>query len=232
MTAYDVSFSLGDGLRPGCDRRRQRRGAVRRTAHAGRADADRLEARLPGDDRRPRPRADAHDQGEHGLAARSQCARSAVLHARAADHRHRARLRPHHQRHRRGDDRLVRLRHALLRHAQGTPRPAEQEGRQGRRDRLQDRRARRRPGQGPSRRAGCATTRCQQGPLRVPLGGPVQPRPRPRDRARSSTTRRLPQEGAEGRPLLLHVRPPLLLHEDHPGRARIRAAEGAQPSKK
>ena len=37
---------------------------------------------------------------------------------------------------------------ALLRHAQGTPRPAQQEGRAGRRHRLQDRRPCRRPGQG------------------------------------------------------------------------------------
>ena len=35
------------------------------------------------------------------------------------DDRHRARLRPHHFGHRRGDDRLVRHGHALLRHAQG-----------------------------------------------------------------------------------------------------------------
>ena len=83
------------------DLRRQRRGAVRRTEDAGRADADRLEARRAGDDRRPRPRADAHDQGEHGHAAEA-VPRGAVLHARPADHRHRARLRPHHQRHRRG----------------------------------------------------------------------------------------------------------------------------------
>ena len=53
--------------------------------------------------------------------------RSAVLHLGAADDRYRARLRPHHQRHRRGDDRLVRLRDALLCHPEGTSRPAEQE---------------------------------------------------------------------------------------------------------
>ena len=32
LAAYDVAFSLGDGLRPGSHRRRQRRGAVRRAA--------------------------------------------------------------------------------------------------------------------------------------------------------------------------------------------------------
>ena len=56
---------------PRLDRRRQRRGAVRRAEDAGRAHQDRLEARRAGDDRRPRPRADAQDQGEHGPAARS-----------------------------------------------------------------------------------------------------------------------------------------------------------------
>ena len=75
MRAYDVSFSLGDGLRPGSDRRRQRRGAIRRAEDAGRAHQDRLEARRAGDDRRPRPCADAQDQGEHGQAARSTATR-------------------------------------------------------------------------------------------------------------------------------------------------------------
>jgi phosphomethylpyrimidine synthase len=55
------------------------------------------------------------------------CDEAPVLHARAADHRHRAGIRPHHQRDRRGDDRLVRHRDAVLRHAEGAPRPAEQE---------------------------------------------------------------------------------------------------------
>ena len=64
------------------DRRRQRRGAIRRAEDAGRADQDRVEARRAGDDRRPRPCADAHDQGEHGPAARA-LRRGAVLHARA-----------------------------------------------------------------------------------------------------------------------------------------------------
>ena len=152
MKAYDVSLLARRRPASRLDRRRQRRGAIRRTEDAGRTDPDRLEARRAGDDRRPRPRADAPDQGEHGHAA-GVVPRSAVLHARPADHRHRPRLRPHHLRHRRRHDRLVRHRHALLRHAEGTPRPAEQGRRQGRHHHLQDRRPRRRPGQGPSRRA-------------------------------------------------------------------------------
>ena len=75
MRKYDVSFSLGDGLRPGCNRRRQRRGAVRRADDARRAHQGRLGQGLPGHDRGPRPRADAQDQGQHGQAARASAAR-------------------------------------------------------------------------------------------------------------------------------------------------------------
>ena len=52
------------------DLRRQRRSPARRTEDARRTDPDRLEARRAGHDRRPRPCAHAHDQGEHGPAAR------------------------------------------------------------------------------------------------------------------------------------------------------------------
>ena len=54
---------------PGLDRRRQRRRPVRRARHPGRADPGRLEARRAGDDRGPRPRADAADPGEHGASS-------------------------------------------------------------------------------------------------------------------------------------------------------------------
>ncbi len=116
---------------PRLDRRRQRPRAVRRARDAGRAHQDRLGQGLPGDDRRPRPRADAQDQDQHGQAAQGM-RRGAVLHARAAHHRHRAGLRPHHLGHRRRDDRLVRQRHALLRDAEGASRPARPRRRQGR----------------------------------------------------------------------------------------------------
>ncbi len=51
------------------DLRRQRRSATRRTEDTGRTHPDRVEARRASHDRRPRPCADAHDQGEHGHAA-------------------------------------------------------------------------------------------------------------------------------------------------------------------
>src|SRR3546814_16410258 len=67
------------------------RGAVRRALHAGRADQARLGAGRAGDDRRPRPCADAQDQGEYGQAA-GGVRRSPLLHAWTADDRYRARL--------------------------------------------------------------------------------------------------------------------------------------------
>ena len=57
------------------DRRRQRRGAVRRARDARRADDEGVGARLPGHDRGARPRADAPDPGEHGEAARASATR-------------------------------------------------------------------------------------------------------------------------------------------------------------
>ena len=63
-----------------------------------------------------------------------------------------------------------------------------------------------------------------QGALRVPLGRPVQPRPRSRQGAR--VPRRDAAEGGdEDRALLLDVRPALLLDEDHAGRARLRGED-------
>ncbi|MNM95420.1 hypothetical protein D3C81_1078630 [compost metagenome] len=167
-------------------------------------------------DRRPGPRADAVDQREHGQAA-GVLRRGAVLHPRPTDHRHRAGLRPHHLGHWCGDDRLVRLRHALLRHAEGAPGPAEQGRRQDRHHHLQDRRACRRPCQGPPGRAN--SRQCVvQGALRVPLGRPVQPGPGPGHCP--CLPRRDPAEGiGQGRALLLDVRAEVLLDEDHPGSA-------------
>ena len=64
------------------DLRRQRRRADGRTGNPGRADQDRLEARRAGDDRRPRPCADAHDQVQHGRAV-APVRRGTLLHPRA-----------------------------------------------------------------------------------------------------------------------------------------------------
>ena len=75
MKAYDVSFSLGDGLRPGSIAGRERRSAVRGARDAGRADDDRVGVRRSGDERGPRPRADAPHPREHGAASSSGATR-------------------------------------------------------------------------------------------------------------------------------------------------------------
>ena len=75
MKAYDVAFSLGDGLRPGSIADANDDAQFARAGDAGRADQDRLEARRAGDDRGPGPRADAPHQGEHGQAARASATR-------------------------------------------------------------------------------------------------------------------------------------------------------------
>ena len=89
---------------------------------------------------------------------------------------------------------------------------------------LQDRGPRRGPRQGPPGGPDPGQ-RALEGPLRVPLGGPVQPRARSGAGAR--VPRRDPAQGVgQGGPLLLDVRAEVLLDEDHPGRARLR--EGAR----
>jgi hypothetical protein len=203
MKAYDVAFSLGDGLRPGFGLRCERRSADGGARDPRGAHADRVEARRADDDRRAGSRADASDQAQHGRAA-TPVRRGAVLHARPAHHRYRTRLRSHHQRDWRGDDRLVRHRDALLCDAEGAPRPAEQGRRQGRDHGVQGRRARRRSRQGTSGRAD-PRQRDLQGTLRVPLGRPVQPRPGSGQGARVPR-RDAAAVGREARALLLDVR--------------------------
>ena len=60
--------------------------------------------------------------------------------------------------------------------------------------------------------------------LRISLGGSVQPELGPRHGARISR-RDVAGAGSESGSLLLHVRPAFLLHENHPGRARVRSAK-------
>ncbi len=100
---------------------------------------------------------------------------------------------------------------------------AEQEGRQGRRHHIQARGARRRSSERSSRRA--VSRQCFiESAIRIPLGRPIQSGARPGSRTRVS--RRNAAAGRrKARPLLLDVRPAFLLDEDHAGRARIRRPE-------
>ena len=159
MKAYDVSFSLGDGLRPGSGYDANDEAQMAELATLGEltqiAWKHDVQTMIEGSG----ARADAPHQAQHGRAA-AAVRRSAVLHARA-------RSPPTSRRatitspvgDRRGDDRLVRHRDALLRDAEGAPGTAQQGRRQGRHHGVQDRRARRRPRQGPSRARRSATTR-------------------------------------------------------------------------
>ena len=101
LAKHDVSYSLGDGLRPGCIADASDEAQFCRAEDAGRADDEGLGARCAGHDRRPRPRAARQDQGAGREGSRALPRRS-VLHAGPAGHRHRSRLRPHHVGHRRG----------------------------------------------------------------------------------------------------------------------------------
>ena len=107
LAQYDVSFSLGDGLRPGSIADANDAAQFAELDTLGELNQIAQKPRRAGDDRRPRPCADAQDQGEHGPPARRRATRRRSIRW-AADHRCRAGLRPHHLGHRRGDDRLVR----------------------------------------------------------------------------------------------------------------------------
>ena len=71
MKAYNVSFSLGDGLRPGSIADANDAAPVRRARNSGRTHPNRLEARRANHDRRSGSRAHASDPREHGKTARS-----------------------------------------------------------------------------------------------------------------------------------------------------------------
>ena len=69
MAAYDVSFSLGDGLRPGSIADANDEAQFAELETLGELTKIAWEHDVPGDDRRTGTRADAPDQGEHGQAA-------------------------------------------------------------------------------------------------------------------------------------------------------------------
>ena len=210
LQKHDVSFSLGDGLRPGsiADASDEAQFAELKTLGeltqiAWKYD---VQTMIEGPGHIPM------DQIEMQVAKEKEmCFEAPFYTLGPAGHRYRARLRSHHQRHRRGHDRLVRRVHALLRHAQGTSGTAQPRRRQGRHHRLQDRRSRRRYRAPPPRRAR-SRRRPFARPLPLRLEGTVRPLARPRDRPQHA--RRDPARGRlQGRALLLHVRTEVLLHE-------------------
>ncbi len=127
---YDVSFSLGDGLRPGCIADASDEAQFAELKTLGELTKKAWEYDVQVDDRRPGAHSAGSDRTPGNQRARVVL-RRAVLHAGSAGHRYRARLRPHHFRDRCGDDRLARRIHALLCDAEGTSGTAEPRRREG-----------------------------------------------------------------------------------------------------
>ena len=219
MRRYDVSFSLGDGLRPGSIADANDRAQFAELETLGEltkiAWAHGCQVMIEGPGHIPMHKIKVNVEKQLALCGEAPFYTLGPLVtdiAPAYDHIT--------SRDRRGDDRLVRHGHALLRHAERASRAAQPRRRQGGRDRLQDRRARRRPRQGPSGR-GRARRRAVARALRLPLGGSVQPL------ARSGHGADLPRRdaaegGAQARAFLLDVRAEILLDGDHAAGARPR----------
>ena len=128
---HDVSFSLGDGLRPGsvADASDEAQFAELKTLGELTKKAWEYDVQVMIEG--PGPHSDGPDR-DAGAEGKRDVLRGAVLHAGAAGDRHRAGLRPHHVGHRRGHDRLVRRVDAVLRDAQGAPGAAQPRRREGR----------------------------------------------------------------------------------------------------
>ncbi len=158
---HDVSFSLGDGLRPGCLADASDAAQFAELKVLGeltkKAWEHDVQVMIEGPGHIPM------DQIEMQVKKEMESVpRSAVLHAGAFGDRHRAWVRPHHERDRSGDDRMARRVDAVLRDAEGASRIAERGRREAGRDRVQDRGARSgrgatSPGRARSRR--CALLR-------------------------------------------------------------------------
>ena len=123
LARYDVTFSLGAGLRPGsiADANDAAQFAELRTLGelAKIAKAHGVQVMVEGPGHMPH----AQDRRERAPAG-SAVPRRARSAPRPAHHRHRAGSRPHHLGHRRRDHRPDRRRNAVLRHPEGVPRGA------------------------------------------------------------------------------------------------------------
>ena len=204
LRRYDVTFSIGDGLRPG--------GLADATDAAQLAELETLgelterawrhgvQVMVEGPGHVP------FDQIEYNMKLQRRLCHGAPFYVLGPlvtdifpgyDH-----ITSVHRRHRR---RVPRRRDALLRDAEGAPRPAEEGRREAGLHRLQDRGARGRRGARHPRRAR-PRRRADQGPRRAQLGEALRAVLRPRHRAR------LPRRGPRrGHRLLRDVRARLVL---------------------
>ena len=150
---YDVSFSLGDGLRPGslADASDAAQFAELNTLGELTKKAWDYDVQVMIEGPGHITHGSDPDAGGEGTADLLRCA---FLHPWPAGDRHCARIRPHHICHRCGDDRLVRRFDALLRDAQRTPGTAQSRRRETGHHCVQDRCARGGHCSAPARRAG------------------------------------------------------------------------------
>ena len=149
MRAYDVSFSLGDGLRPGsiADANDAAQFAELKTQGELTRIAWEYDVQVMNEGPGHVPMHLIRENMEKQL---EWCDEAPFYTLGPLTTDIAPGLRPHHIGDWCGDDRLVRHRDALLRHAEGTPRAAESRRCEGRRDRVQDRGACGGPGEGPS----------------------------------------------------------------------------------
>ena len=158
---YDVTFSLGDGLRPGsiADANDAAQFAELRTLGelTKIAKSHGVQVMIEGPGHVPMHKIVENVRLEEELCEEAPFYTLGPLTTDIAPA-----LRPHHVGDRRGDHRAGRYRDAVLRHPQRAPRAARPQGRQGRRDRLQDRRPRRLIWPRGIRTHRIATTRCRR----------------------------------------------------------------------
>ncbi len=207
---YDVSFSLGDGLRPGCVADASDEAQFSELKTLGeltkKAWEHDVQVMIEGPGHVSMDKIKEQVEKEVEL-----CYEAPFYTLGPARHRYCSRLRPHHFRDRCGDDRMVRRSYALLRHSKRASWLAERKGCERRHHRLQDFRARRRHRSRTSRRTR-PRRRPQLRALQIRLGKTVRALTRPRNRtlhARRNIARRLLQ----GSSLLLHVWSQVLLDE-------------------
>ena len=192
MRKYDVSFSLGDGLRPGSIRDANDRAQFAELETLGEltkvAWDKGCQVMIEGPGHVPLHKIKINvdkQLKECGEAPFYTLGPLVTDIAPAYDHIT--------ERDRRRDDRLVRHRHALLRHAEGASRSARSQRRERRRHRLQDRRPRRRSRQGPPGRT-AARRRIVAAPASSSAGSISSTcRSTPTPRA-ATTTRRCPRK--------------------------------------
>ena len=223
MRRYDVSFSIGDGLRPGGLADATDRAQLAELSTLGelteRAWRKGVQVMIEGPGHVP------FDQIEYNMKLeRHALPRRPVLRAGAAGDRHVPRLRPHHELHRRDGRRVPWRQHALLRDAQGAPRPAEKGRRQAGLHRLQDRGPCGRRRTGHSRHAR-PRRRVDQGAGRPQLGKAFRAELRSRHGPRLS--RRRPRRRHR---FLRDVRPRLVQRPHLERDRRVRLGQGGRPT--